>query len=302
MKIYITESKQINPKAIAYLKKNKIEVVLNTPLGKERRLIDGLFIRTYTQITKTYLDMFPKLKYILRAGIGLDNIDLGECQKRNIAVINAPASNANAVAEYVIFLMISLLRNSNIHINNLKRGGWRNRTYLGRELKNKIVGLIGCGAIGCLIVKKLIGFETKQIIGYDPYVNKNKLKQLGIQKSTLLNLLKKSDIVSLHLPLTLQTKNLISNKEFKVMKSNCVLINTSRGGIVNENELVKALKTNEIEAAALDVFENEPNINKELITNKKIVFSPHIASFTEEADLSMSLMPVIRFVNILKKD
>jgi len=296
MKVFLAELKEIHPKAIKLLKTNGLEVVYD----KKNKDIEVVFIRTYTRVDKFFLNNFPNLKYILKAGVGLDNIDLEECQKRNIKVINAPGSNANSVAEFVIALMIMVLRNFPLQVNLLLSGKWRNLREKGFEIKDKVIGLIGCGAIGKLIAKKLKSFEVKKILGYDPYLDEKILKSYGIKKTDFLSLLKNSDIVSLHLPLTEETKNLIGKKELKMMKKNSYLINTSRGGIINESDLIWALKNNIIKGAALDVFEGEPKIKKEFLSLKNVILTPHIAALTEEADEVMSVEPVKKFLDMIK--
>lgn len=293
MNIFIAEPNEINSQAIDLLKINKHRVFIKS---FKKNIIEVIFLRTYISANKQYLSGFPNLKYILKAGVGLDNIDLNYCKTKNITIFNAPASNSNAVAEFVLSTMIMLLKKTSQQINELKEGHWRNKLFQGEELKNKIVGIVGCGAIGKLLAKKLSGCDVKKIIGYDPYLDKNTLKQFNIIKSSLDYLICNSDIITLHLPLTKDTKDLISKIEFKMMKKNAYIINTSRGGIVNEKDLVFALKKNIISGAALDVFEDEPNILKDLTKLPNIILTPHIAAYTYEADKQMSIIPVQRFL------
>src|SRR3989344_5322075 len=211
MTIYIPKKDEIHPEAIELLHKAGIKIKYEI---EDYAQIEALFVRTYTVVDKKYLDQFSHLKYILRAGVGLDNIDIEECQRRNIKIINSPGANANAVAEFVVGLIIMLLRNIPQQINSLREGKWRKKELMGEEIKGKTLGLIGCGAIGKLVVKKLSGFELEKILGYDPYFDKKTLEKNGILKEELHQILKKSDIISLHLPLTKET-----NKEISIVQA-----------------------------------------------------------------------------------
>ncbi len=294
MKIFITEQDEIHPKAIKLLQENNFGLLTES----NKFTAQVLFLRTYTQATANYLSQFSQLKFVLRAGVGLDNIDLEYCQKRGIKVINAPGSNANAVAEFVIGVILMQLRQLVPQMTCLKQGKWRNSAYLGQEIRNKKLGLIGCGAIGQLIVKKLSSWELAEIYVYDPFLSQEQIKEIGCTKTSLSKLLAESDIVSLHLPLTNQTRNLISLEQFEQMKNSCLLINTARGGIVNEQDLVTAIEQGMIESAMLDVFSTEPEISTELVSNKKILSTPHIAAYTEEAYLDMCVAPVKRLLQL----
>lgn len=301
MLIFIPEKKEIHKEAIDLLKKNKIKCVFDHQEAINRKKeIEAIFIRTYIKITKNFLEKFSNIKYILRAGVGLDNIDLKECKRRRIIVVNAPGANANSVAEFVIALMILLLRNFSVQNYLIKNNQWRDKEYIGKELKNKTIGIIGCGAIGRILTEKLQVFQVKNIFGYDPYLDKKTLLNYKINKTSLINLIKSSDLITLHLPLTKETKNLITKKELTQMKKSSYIINTSRGGIINEKDLIWALKNKMIKGAAIDVFENEPKINKDFLKLENIIITPHIAGYTEEADKEISLIPVKKFLEMLK--
>lgn len=301
MRVLVTEPDGIHTDAIELLRVKGFDVIVEHEISPDlKNTIDILFIRTYTIADKSFLEKYPKVKYILRAGVGLDNIDLDECKKRQITVLNAPGSNANAVAEFVVSLMIMLLRNTPRHTNLLSKGKWRSSNYLGYEIKGKIIGLVGCGSIGKFIAEKLQSFDVKNILGFDPLVDAVSLKNSHIIKVDLEYLLQNSDIVSLHVPLIKDTKHLISQPELNKMKKSAYLINTSRGGIVNEEDLIKALQTEVIAGAALDVFENEPEINKKLLGLSNIILTPHLGGYTQEADRQMSLMPVLKLLDNYK--
>lgn len=302
MYIFITEKNEIYKEAIDLLRKNKLKVILDIKEANYKKdKINAVFIRTYTKVDKNFLDNFPNLKFILRAGVGLDNIDVNECYKRRITIINSPGANANSVAEFVIGLIILLLRNFAPQSLMFKNKKWRKKEFIGRELKNRTIGIVGCGAIGRILAQKLEAFQVKKILGYDPYLDElSLLKYKIIKTEKLRDLLQASDVVSLHLPLTKETKNFITKKEIEQMKRDSYLINTSRGGIINEKDLIWALKNNIIKGAAIDVFENEPQIKKEFLELKNVILSPHIAGYTEEADREISLMPVKKFLEMVK--
>lgn len=301
MIFYIPELAELHLKAIEALKKNNHKIIVKKNLNKiEQAQIQVLFIRSSTKANKDYLQQFPNLKFILRAGVGLDNIDLGEAKKKNIKVINAPGSNSNSVAELVIYFILTLLRNIKQQDHRLRNGLWREIKLLGQELKNKSIGLIGCGAVGKSVAEKIMAFKVKEILGYDPYLDKETLAVYKIKKVTLNYLIKNSDIISLHLPLTKETKDLITLKEIKLMDKKSYIINTSRGGIINENDLIVALKNKIIAGAALDVFKNEPNFNPGFLSLDNVILTPHIGAYTHEADLEMSMVPVKKFLSLTK--
>ncbi len=296
MKIFIAEPAEINQKASEILSANGHMPVTHI---KETDDIECVIVRTLTKCDKQYLDRFSNLKYLLRVGVGLDNIDIEECKRREIQVINAPGSNANAVAEYVVGLMIAASRNLILQSDRLKKGKWRNMQLLGRELSGKTIGIIGCGAIGKLVAKKIKSFDIDEILGYDPYLDSATLETFSIKKTDLNTLYSRSDYITLHLPLLKDTKKMISEAQFKAMKKETVLINTSRGEILDEDALINALLKNTIRAAAIDVFENEPNVNKKLLEIPNLIATPHIAALTEEADEEMAVQPVKRLLSIL---
>ncbi len=294
----VTEPEDIDRVAIELLTKNNFHVVYSAD-NKNSRNIVGLFIRTYTKADKKFLNEFPSLKYILRAGVGLDNIDINECKERNISVFNAPGSNANAVAEYVVAITLMLLRRIPYQSSRIYQQQWRDKRFIGEELKNKTLGLVGCGAIGKLVSAKLTTFNIK-VLGYDPYLDAGALQKHNITKCGLSEILKRSDILSLHLPLTPETRNMFSLNELKKMKSTSMLINTSRGELIKEDDLIIALKEGIIAGCALDVFVNEPHVNKGLLELDNVVLTPHIAGFTKEADMQMAIGAVSNFLKSLE--
>lgn len=297
-KILITEAQEIAPEAILMLKDNGYEVVDSLKNANAKK-IDGLFIRTYTKVTPDYLDQFPGLQFILRAGVGTDNIDLQECKVREIQVFNAPGSNANAVAEYVLAMMLVLLKRIPQQIEQIKNNQWRDVDSMGTDLRGKVIGLVGCGSIGKSLANKLQPFGVS-LLGYDPYLDSESLQKYAIKKCNLEDLLKSADLISLQLPLSLETAEMFGEKEFIQMKKESILINVSRGELIKEDELLWALKNQIISGAALDIVSNEPNINKELLNVQNLIVTPHIAGFTKEANIQMATGAVTNLFDFQK--
>lgn len=301
MKFLIFENGEIHPKAIQMLKNNGFTVQTELSSEENKKEINAFLIRSYTKITPSLLDEYPSLKCVLRAGVGLDNVDVKACEKRGIKVINSPGSNANAVSELVVCFMILLLRRIPVQMDLLRNGEWRSKKQIGTELKNKVIGFIGCGAIGKLTTEKLRSFGVKEILAYDPYLDEATLRSRHARKCELDEVLKKSDVITLHLPLNNETHNLINKDKLALTKKGTCIINTSRGGIVNEEDLIAALKNGHIGGAALDVFENEPNFRKEFLTLPNVVLTPHIGGFSEEGDEAMATQVVENFLKIYKQ-
>lgn len=298
MKIFITEPSEIAQRAKNILKEQGHELFECISANQES-LIEVLFIRTYLKITKEYLSRFPNLAYIIRAGSGLDHIDLDECKKRHITVISSPGSNAVSVAEHALTMLLLLLKNIIDHSKNLSEGGWRSKDLQGNELRGKTIGLLGCGAVGQVLSKLLLPFEVK-ILGYDKYLSRAKFIQLNIQQVSLSELLKNSDLVSIQIPLTGETVNLITAKELALMKKTACLVNVSRGEIVNEDDLITVLSQGKIKAAAIDVVKGEPTPSRRLSALENIFITPHIAGFTVEADEAIATDAALNFLKAIE--
>ena len=232
--------------------------------------------------------------------MGFDNIDLEAATKRGIPVVYSPHANADTVADFTLGLIIALLRKIvDAHLAT-KSGKFRLKRFLGVELCNKVIGIIGFGQIGSRVAQRALSFGMK-VITYDPYVKEEVLAKFNARKVSLEELLRTSDIVTIHVPLTEKTRNLIGEKELKLMKSGAVLINTARGGIVNENALYKALREGWIAGAAIDVYEKEPpSKDNPLFKLDNIIVTPHIAFFTKEAVRRMDMMIAQDVVSVLQ--
>ncbi len=245
-----------------------------------------------SKLDENILKHCPNLKAISRHGVGFDNVDLNYIKKNKISLLITATANAVAVAEHVLSMFLSLSKSiirydEEVRIGNFKKNASEITTF---ELLNKNILIAGFGRIGKKLISRCLAFDTKVYV-YDPYIEEQTIKgHGGIKISRIEEGLKIADYVSLHMPLTKETKNLLNYDVFKKMKKNSILVNTARGGIINERDLDKALNEGLIFAAALDVFSNEPiENNNPLLKNKKIILSPHSATFTDECTSRMSI-------------
>ena len=245
-----------------------------------------------TRLDEKILKHCPNLKVISRHGVGYDNVDLKYIKKNNISLLITATANAVAVAEHVLSMFLSLSKSiinydNEVRAGNFKKNANKIQTF---ELLNKNILIAGFGRIGKKLISRCLAFDTKVYI-FDPYVDKEVIKKHGgIKIDNIEDGLQNADYVSLHMPLTPETKNLINYSVIKKMKKNSIIVNTARGGIINENDLEKALNENLIFGAALDVFSKEPiENNNPLINNRKVILSPHSATFTNECTSRMSI-------------
>ncbi len=261
-----------------------------------------------TELDAISLANYPKLKYIIQCSNGINTIDTEYTKHREIKIFNAPTANANATAEYVVALILSCLRKIPFADKTIKEGKWERRKFTSREIRELNIGLIGFGAIAKLVHKKLTGFDPKQFLVVDPFLSKEQIEiDERTKKVEIDQLLKESDIITIHVPLLDATRNLINTEEFKTMKDQATLLNCSRGGIVNEQALITALEEGEKNEgkqlfAALDVFPNEPEVNPELLNFDNLILSPHIASMSKSAQERMILEAKRRFEESLEQE
>ena len=288
---------QIHNDGLELLEKNsKYEYELITDVSEENLIkklpkFDGCTLRV-SKLSENILKHCPNLKVISRHGVGYDNVDLSFIKKKNISLLITATANAVAVAEHVIYMMLSISKSINQYDNEVRLGNFKkNASKIETlELFKKEMLIVGFGRIGRSLIKRCLGFDMKINI-FDPFVDDKIIKNFGGNKVENLDEgLKTCDYLSLHIPLTEKTKNLINYEKIKTMKKNAIIINTSRGGIINESDLNKALENNIIFGAGLDVFGKEP-IEKDnpLINNKKVLLSPHSATFTNECKSRMAI-------------
>jgi len=286
MKVLICDP--IADDGINMLKENGFEVEIKTGMDKEElknviKDYDAIVVRSATKVTADVIESAANLKLIVRGGVGIDNIDVEAAKSKGITVQNTPTASTVSVAEHTFALLLALARNVSLADRSMKEGRWEKKKFKGTELYNKTLGLIGVGRIGLAVAKRAIGFEMK-VIGYDPYLDPNIMRDNGVEPVTDIDrLVQEADIISLHIPLTNETKHIINSERIQKMKDGAILINCARGGVVDEDALYQALKSGKLAGAALDVFEQEPPENSPLLGLDNIILTPHIGASTKEA-------------------
>ena len=258
---------------------------------------DVLIIRTYTIADKNLLSKAKKIKYLIRCGVGLENVDTDYCKERGIKVINAPASNSDAVAEHTILLILASLKNLVGLDASVRRGEWNRDPVTG--LADKTVGILGFGHIGKEVARRLQGFDAK-LLAYDVVQDKETAEKLGVKFVTLENLLRESDVVTVHVPLLKQTRHLLDSRRISMIKKGTIVVNTSRGAVIDEKALANALKSGHIVFAGIDVFESEPPTKSLLLPLKNTILTPHIAGLTKESFRRMCVQPIKEFLEDMK--
>ncbi|MCX7941124.1 MAG: phosphoglycerate dehydrogenase [Endomicrobia bacterium] len=249
---------------------------------------DGLLIRSEVKVTKEVIEAADRLKVICRAGTGVDNVDIQAANKKGIVVMNVPGGNTISACEHTIGLILAMMRNIPQAHHSLKSGRWEREKFVGSELQGKTLGLIGLGKIGSEVAKRMKYFDMK-IIAYDPYVSEDYAYQLGVELKSFDEVISEADIISLHVPKTETTKNLIDRNTISKMKDGVKIVNCARGGIVNETDLYEALKSGKVSSAALDVFEKEPpESSLALLQLDNVVVTPHLGASTEEAQVKIA--------------
>ena len=300
----------MNPKGIELLRSNKnfnVEVI--TDLSKENLLkelpkYDGVTLRR-GKLDSEVLKNCKNLKVIARHGVGYDNVDTNYLKENNITLLVTHNSTSTSPAEHIMFMILNIYKGREMFDKMVRDGSFHKAIHLqiddNFELFDKKILIVGFGRIGKKLIKKCLGFDMKVLV-YDPYVDEKNIKLLGGEKIVNLeSALKETDILSISVPLTEKTRNMISYKEISLMKKNAIIINISRGGIINENDLNDALNKNVISFAGLDVFETEPpEINNPLLKNKRVLLSPHAATFTKECLENMSLETAQNIINFFE--
>ncbi|GCE49472.1 D-3-phosphoglycerate dehydrogenase [Thermosporothrix hazakensis] len=266
----------------------------------------ALIVRSETQVTADILTEGKNLRIVGRAGVGVDNIDTEAATRLGIIVVNSPTGNIIAAAEHSIAMLMSLARHIPAANASTKAGKWEKSRFLGVEVRNKVLGVIGLGKVGMAVARRAQGLEM-QIVAYDPFVSPEHAQKSGIEMLDLDELLRRSDFVTIHTSLTSGpsgTRGLIAERELSLMKPTARLINCARGGIVNEEDLLKALNENRLAGAALDVFSQEPirdnDVLKQLVAHERVIATPHLGASTEEAQVSVAVDVAEQVVSVLK--
>jgi len=249
---------------------------------------DGLVIRSATRVTAEVIEAGSRLKVIGRAGIGLDNVDIPAATKRGIVVMNTPEGNTITTAEHTISMILALSRNIPQATASMKGGKWEKKKFQGREIFNKTLGIIGIGKIGRIVANRALGLGMK-ILGCDPYLKPETARSEGVELVSMDRLLSESDYVTIHVPRTPDTKNLLGRQAFARMKPGAMVINCARGGIVDEDALYEALAGGKLGGAALDVFVQEPPGDHPLLTLENVICTPHLGASTQEAQVNVAV-------------
>jgi D-3-phosphoglycerate dehydrogenase len=263
---------------------------------KALRQADALLCGNDLQVDDDLLDRAPKVKAIAKLGVGLDTVDVEAASRRGVVVFHTPGANNQAVADHTFALILSLARKIRYCDQSLREKRWEHTKIIGVEIWRKTIGIIGLGAIGRCVALRAKGFQMK-IVACDPYWPAEFAAEQKIEKLSLDELLKVSDIVTIHAPLTPENKELINAKTLGLMKPAAILINAARGGIVSETDLHQALKAGQIAGAGLDVFEQEPPDDSPLLELENVVLTPHTAAFTHEAMNTMSMGVVDQLID-----
>lgn len=292
-KVLISDA--LSASAVNIFKEHGVDVDFQPALGKDpealKKIIgdyDGLAVRSTTKATAEIINAGRNLKVIGRAGIGVDNVDIPAATSAGIVVMNTPFGNAITTAEHAIAMMFSLARKIPQANQSTHAGKWEKSKFLGTELYGKTLGLIGCGNIGTIVADRALGLKLRVVV-FDPYLSVDRATEIGVEKVELEEMLSRADIISLHTPLTDKTRNIINAENIEKIKKGAWLINCARGGLVDENALKKALDSEHLNGAALDVYEVEPAKEHALFGYDNVVLTPHLGASTREAQENVAI-------------
>ncbi len=293
MKVLISDN--LHPAGVALLEQHpNIEVVAPPALTPEElkqaiKDADALIIRSATKVSAQLMEAAPRLKVVGRAGTGLDNVDIAAASKRGIVVMNTPGGNTITTAEHAISLLLALARNIPQAAQSLREGHWEKMKFQGTEIFNKSLGIIGLGRIGSTVAERALGLRMR-VLAYDPFITREVAQGMGVELVSLDELLARSDFITLHIPKTKDTAKLLGKKAFRKMKPGVRLINCARGGLIDEEALLEALKAGKVAGAALDVFESEPpSPDWPLRQWPNLICTPHLGASTEEAQANVAV-------------
>ncbi len=288
-------SDKLSETAVQIFRDRGVEVDYLPDLGKDKEALlaaipnyDGLAIRSATKVTPKIIAAAAKLKVIGRAGIGVDNVDIPAATQRGIVVMNTPFGNAITTAEHAISMMMALARQIPEANASTHAGKWEKNRFMGVELFNKTLGVIGCGNIGSIVADRALGLRMK-VIAFDPFLSPERAIEIGVEKVELDDIFRRSDFITLHTPLTDKTRNIIDAAALAKCRKGVRIINCARGGLVVEDALYDALKSGHVAGAALDVFEVEPATNHKLFGLENVVCTPHLGASTGEAQENVAL-------------
>jgi D-3-phosphoglycerate dehydrogenase / 2-oxoglutarate reductase len=288
-------SDKLSETAVQVFRDRGVEVDYKPELGKDKDALlaaipeyDGLAIRSATKVSPKIIAAAAKLKVIGRAGIGVDNVDIPAASARGIIVMNTPFGNAITTAEHAISMMMALARQIPEATQSTRAGKWEKNRFMGVELYNKTLGVIGCGNIGSIVADRAIGLKMK-VIAFDPFLSPERALEIGVEKVELDAIFKRADFITLHTPLTEKTRNVVSREAIAKCKKGVRIINCARGGLVDEDALYDALVSKHVAGAALDVFETEPATDHRLFGLENVVCTPHLGASTSEAQENVAI-------------
>ncbi|MCZ7383208.1 MAG: phosphoglycerate dehydrogenase [Candidatus Methanoperedens sp.] len=301
MKILVSDP--ISDQGIEILKKEfDVDIATGLPPAELIKRIgnyEALIVRSETQVTKDVINAGKKLKIIGRAGVGVDNIDVNTATERGIIVVNTPEGNTISAAEHTIAMMMAMSRNIPQANASLKSKKWDRKKFMGVEVRGKVLGVVGLGRIGAEVAKRAQGMEMN-VLAYDPFISQERAAELGVELTTVEDIVRRADYITVHTPLTKETKDLIGSKEFAIAKKGVRLINCARGGIINEEALAQAVKDGIVSGAAIDVFTKEPPFENPLLELDCVIMTPHLGASTEEAQINVAVSVAEQIVNALK--
>ena len=282
----------------------KVDVRIGLTPAELKKIVadyDGWVIRSGTKITAELIEAATNLKVIGRAGVGFENIDVDAASKKGIVVMNTPGGNNVTTGEHTISLMMALARHIPQAVASLKSGKWDRNKFVGVELCNKTLGIIGLGNVGRIVAERATGLRMK-VIGYDPFISPESIARMGVEPATLDEIFTKSDCITVHVPLTPETQGLINRDAFAKMKTGIRIINCARGGIVDEKDLADAIREGKVAGAALDVYVDEPpSPDHPLIKMEQVITTPHLGASTDEAQLNVAIAVAEQMVDFLSQ-
>src|SRR5438270_3735723 len=286
-------SDKLSPAAVQIFKERGVAVDIRPGLDKEELAniigeYDGLAIRSNTKVTAKLLEKATRLKVVGRAGIGVDNVDIPAATARGVIVMNTPFGNSITTAEHAIAMMFALARQIPAADASTQAGKWEKNRFMGVEITGKVLGIIGCGNIGSIVADRAIGLHMR-VIAYDPFLSPERAQDLGVEKVDLDDLLARADFISLHTPMTAQTRNILSAENLARTKKGVRIVNCARGGLVDEVALRKLLDCGHVAGAAFDVFTSEPATENPLFGHPNVVATPHLGASTSEAQENVAL-------------
>ncbi|HEY8393000.1 MAG TPA: phosphoglycerate dehydrogenase [Capillibacterium sp.] len=304
MKVLVLDN--VSEQAVAILRNQGIEAEVSPTLPEEELIAkippyDGMIVRSQTKVNARVIAAAANLKVIGRAGVGVDNVDLEAATNKGIIVLNAPDGNTISTAEHTIGMIMALARKIPQAHASLKAGQWDRKSFTGVEINGKTLGIIGMGRIGTEVAKRMLAMGMT-ILAYDPFLTEEKATKLGVRLVTLDELLAAADFITVHTPLTKETKGLLNAENLRRTKKGVRIINCARGGIVDEDALADAIEAGQVAGAALDVYTAEPPTNQRLINLPQVVVTPHLGASTAEAQINVAIDVAVEMAKVLKQE